>query len=285
MSTRDPGIWFGVEREEYERLPRVNWSTLKWIDLSPAHYQQVLLEETEDTDAMKLGRACHIAVFEPDLFKSRCIRWDGGARRGKDWEALVRAHPDDEILTEHQYDTALAVGRAVRTSAMAAPYVSGGQGEVTVLWNCDGVDCKSRIDFVAELGALVDLKGITRIGGASPETFPFTVRNLKYKAQAAFYRRAYQHATGKLLPYFLVAAEMMAPFAVQVYQLTDAQLEEGEGAFMQLLEVYKGCRARNVWQQYADQVLPLPEPFSSDEGIDDLGIDIGSASVAPAIGF
>lgn len=283
MSTaKDNGVHF-IEREEYERLPRVNWSTLKWMGTSPAHYHQMLLEQAEDTDAMKLGRACHIAVFEPDLFKSRCIRWDGGARRGKDWEALVRAHPNDEILTEHQYDTALAVGRAVRLSAMAMPYVSGGQGEVTVLWEhvagAVKVPCKSRIDFVAEIGALVDLKTVNRIGGASPENFPWTSKNLGYWTQASFYRRAYQHATGKLLPYFIVAVETMAPFATQTYRLKESDLADGEEEYRQLLDTYAGCREHNLWLQYATEVLPLEKPGSGD---DDLAAELG---LAPAIGF
>lgn len=277
----EPGIHF-MPREKYERLPRVNFSTLKLLDISPAHYRQALLTPWEDTDFKKLGRACHIAVYEPERFLSTCVVWRGKVRRGTDWDRFVDEHPNDEILTEHQHETALAVGHAVRNCGMAKPFISGGQGEVTVLWSHAEVDCKSRLDFVAESGALVDLKTVNRVGGAAPEAFGWTCKNMKYATQAAFYRRAYQHATGKLLPYFLVAAETMAPFAVQVYALKPSQLEEGEQHFEQLLDVYKGCRARSSWPAYADEVLPLELPASWGEDEESLVDELG---LTPSIGF
>lgn len=285
MSTKEPGVYF-IEREEYDRQPRVNWSTLKLLDLSPAHYRQALLEAYEDSDFKKLGRACHISTYEPELFKSRCVVWEGKARRGGDWEDFVDRHPDDEILTVHQYETSLAVGRAVRACAMAKPYIEGGKGEVTLLWKSGDVDCKSRLDWVAEIGAIADLKTMNRLGGASPVAFGRTAKNMKYGTQAAFYRRAYESVTGKLLPYFLIAAETMAPYAVQVYQLTDEQLLQGEHHYEQLLTLYRGCRDRNVWQQYSNEVMPLEMPLEwGEDGVEDLGIDIGTASEAPLIGF
>lgn len=292
-ATKEPGVYC-LPRDEYERLPRVNWSTLKWLDTSPAHYQQALLEPYKDTDPKKLGRACHLAVFEPDMFKASCVVWDGDRRAGKEWNAFVDRHPDDEILTKHQYETALAVGRAVRASAQAIPYISGGQGEVTVLWEHTEparlpeqfagfkVQCKSRIDFVSEADALVDLKTVNRVGGAAPRSFGFTCDNMKYCTQAAFYRRAYQQVTGKLLPYFIVAAETMAPYAVQVYRLKEEDLDAGETHFRQLLEQLNGCRTRNFWPSYATEVLPLelPASWSDDDGslVEELGL-------TPAIGF
>lgn len=294
MSTqKENGVHF-IDRAEYDRLPRVNWSTLKWLDFSPAHYQQALLEPYSDTDPKKLGRACHLAVFEPERFKSSCVVWEGGSRRGKEWDAFVDRHPDDEILTPHQYETALAVGRAVRSSAQAIPYISGGQSEVTVLWEHTEparldekfagfkMPCKSRLDFISEADALVDLKTVNRIGGAGPETFPWTCKNMKYKTQAAFYRRAYQHATGKLLPYFIVAVETMAPFVVQTYRVKESDLADGEKHYRQLLEVLHGCNQRRHYPPYATEVLPLelPGDFGDDDGalVEELGL-------MPAVGF
>lgn len=285
MSTpKEPGVYFQVMREEYERLPRVNWSNLKLLDISPAHYRQALLTPWEDSDYKKLGRACHISVYEPEQFQARCVVWRGKVRRGVDWEKFVDEHPDDEILTEHQHETALAVGHAVRSSAMAKPYISGGQGEVTLLWRHGDVDCKSRLDFVAELGALVDLKTVNRQGGAAPEAFGFTCRNLKYVTQAAFYRKAYESVTGKRLPYYLVAAETMAPFAVQCYRIKESDLEEGERHFEELLDTYRACRASSRWPAFSDHVLDLELPARFEEAsVDDLGFSFSSST--PAIGF
>ena len=133
-----------------------------------------------------------------------------------------------------------------------------------------------------EIGALVDLKTVNRVGGAKPEAFGWTCKNLKYTTQAAFYRRAYERATGHLLPYFFVAVETQAPFAVQTYRVTDEQLEYGEAHFKQLLEIYNGCRERSRWPQYSDTVLPLelPAAWGDDDGelVEELGL-------MPSIGF
>jgi hypothetical protein len=291
MSAKENGVHF-IEREEYDRLARVNWSTLKHIGRSPAHYHAALTAPQKDTDPMKLGRAGHLAVFEPEQFRAKCVVFEGKVRRGTDWDAFLERHPDDEILTPTMHASAIALGHAVRNDPVARKYVTGGKGELTVVWDYEApatdkpgfkVQCKSRIDFVAETGAIVDVKSTAN---ASPAAFGRQCWNMEYHAQAAFYRRAYQQATGQLLPYFIVAAEKTAPFAVVVYRIPDEILELGEQRIDELLALYNTCRERSRWPGYAEDVLELtlPKwavPFEDDD-VSSLGLTFGGS---PAIGF
>lgn len=281
---------FAVPRDEYDRMSdRVNWSTLKHMGRSPAHYREALVAGGgEDTDARKRGRVTHLAVFEPERFRAECVVWNDGARRGKAWEAFVDRNPDKEILTEGMYEDAIAASKAARASAMAAPYLSGGKGEVTVLWThvvpelaaLKGyeIQCKGRVDFL-QAGAIVDLKTCR---DASPEAFGKQCAQLESYAQAAFYVDGIKAATGKELPYVLVAVEAAAPFCVQVYRVPDEILRFGRDRYRALLDRLNECKEMSNWPGYADGPVDLTLPKwmapKDSEDVADLGLTFGEAA-------
>lgn len=258
-----------ISRETYDHLEnRVNWSTLKFMAKSPAHYRhQILAPKSGDTDAKKLGRAAHLAVLEPERFRAECALWTGKVRRGKKWDGFVAKNAGRELLRQAEYDYCVALGEAAQSSAMAKPYLAGGKSEQTILWShivppaygLDGyrIDCKARVDFVASVGALVDLK-TTR--NASREGFGKEAANYKYYVQAAIYRDGFKAATGRELPYKLVAVETSRPHVVQVYNVTDEQLESGREQYRALLDRLALCRSTNTWDGYGDGELDLALP-------------------------
>jgi hypothetical protein len=279
-----------MSREQYERQARVNWSTLKALGRSPAHYRHLLLKPREDTPALRLGRCCHLAVLEPERFAAECVRWEGGRRAGKEWEAFRRKHAGAEILTEDEHTQCLAIQAAVRNDATAAKYVSRGQAERTILWTHEApavgglpgysVDCKGRVDFVAEVGALVDLKTCR---DASPDAFGRSAWNFGMHAQAAFYAAGYEAATGVRLPSVLVAVEKDAPHVVQVYRVPDAVLEAGREHCRALLDRLAVCRRDNHWPGFADGeelelMLPRWSGVNEDEDADGFGLVFGDAA-------
>src|SRR5574341_903199 len=72
-----------MTREEYDRIDAVNWTTLKAMRASPKHYRYAAEHATEDTAAMRDGRAVHTAVLEPDRFPLDYAIWAGERRAGK----------------------------------------------------------------------------------------------------------------------------------------------------------------------------------------------------------
>ena len=59
-----------LTRAQYDALVAVNWSSLKHLGRSPAHYQAALKQTFADTDTLRIGRAFHVAALEPQRAES-----------------------------------------------------------------------------------------------------------------------------------------------------------------------------------------------------------------------
>ncbi len=265
---------------EYDALKgRINFSTLKQMARSPAHYKAALAAGVSDRDVLVRGRATHLAVFEPEKFRAECAVYEGKVRRGKEWDAFLERNPDKEHLTEAMHASAVGVAAAVRACPMAAQYlVPRGQFEATVLWKHTvpavealpgyELDCKGRIDALLE-HAIVDLKS-TR--DAAPEAFGRQMIGLHAHAQAAFYSDGVLAATGKRLPYAWIASEASAPYVTQVYEATDEVLELGRRCYREWLDRLNACREINHWPGYAESPMGLVVPkwaIPQDEDIEE----------------
>ena len=272
------GLHAAIARARYDMLDRTNFSWLKLFARSPAHARHALISPPGDTDPKKLGRVVHLAAFEPERFRNAIAVWDGGVRKGKDWEAFKARNEDRELLTENEYAKCMGIQAAVRAHARAMNYLQNGRGEVTLLWTALApergreVPAKSRIDFIAQT-ALVDLK-TTRC--AKKEFFEKQAIALNYHAQFAFYSDAYFALTGERLPYVVVAVDSEDPFNVEVYRVKERVLERGRATYSAWLDQLVYCRENNVWPGYtagAESELDLPE-YMQDVG-DALDLDFG----------
>lgn len=279
-----------VPREAYDRITAVNWSTLKVLGKSPAHYRDALMNKGSDSDARQRGRATHTAVFEFDRYASEYVVWED-RRAGKEWEAFSALNSHREILTAKMNENAVAVSRAVRASGMAAPYVTNGKAEVTLRWEHVSpavpgfeqyrLDCKARLDFVNALG-IADLKTTK---DASPTGFARECARYEYHVQAAWYVDGYEAMTGLRVPYVLVAVEPAAPHVVQVYRVPDELLNEGRARYRQLLDTLNVCRRDSAWPGYATTPIDLhlprwarPLDEGDDENADNLDLVIGTGA-------
>lgn len=255
-----------MSRDEYDLLERLNFSKLKHIGRSPAHFKSNAEGEGEDTDALKRGRATHLALYEPERFEREVVVYRD-RRNSNAWRDFEAANWGREILTVAMYDAAIAMAKAVRESPMAQPYLGPGPVEQTVLWRHEveglpgmpgrSYDCKARLDKILDWGCIVDLKS-TR--DASPERFARQAYDLDYYVQAAWYRDAYQAATGKLLPYALIAVEAAPPWVVQVYRVPDELLERGRERYRDFLARLSLCEREGSWPGYAQAPLDLELP-------------------------
>ena len=283
------GLHAPLHRDDYDAIERVNFSTLKLMAKSPAHYRHGLITPPEDTDPKKLGRAVHLAALEPERFRTAIAVWEGGTRRGKDWDKFREQHPGCELLTENEYAKCIAIQNAVRNDARAMRYLSIGRGEVTLLWTLDGgagvnayrIHCKGRIDFDAQ-DAIVDLK-TTRDG--SQDGFGRQSYGLNYHTQACWYTDGYAHATGLRKPYVIVSVENEEPHVVTVYRVPDRYLAMGQEQYWQWLSTLAFCRENSRWPGYAETELDLEfPPWATGEDEDLVGEGLTSGGVALAGG-
>lgn len=266
----DPGngIHQNIPFEKYLQINRLNNSDLTHIGVSPAHYDHNQTEKRKDTKALRRGRAVSLAIFEPEKFRSSFAVYED-RKAGKEWDKFKAAMgPDVEILKPDEHADVKAIAAAVKASAMAAPYITGGQGEVSICWNqktpaiagIEGYDilCKGRLDFVpANVFALADVKTCR---SAEPEAFGRQAFQLGYHVAGAWYQNAWKILTGELRPFFLIAVEATAPWVVQVFRMPDVLLELGRRTYSERLDRLVHCRKESRWPGYAESVMELPCP-------------------------
>jgi hypothetical protein len=273
--------------DSYRQIQAVNWTSLKYLrDGSPAHYKYRLDHQREDKPHLAIGRALHVAVFEPDRFALDFAVYDGptkgeGSRKAK-W-AFEEANAHRTVLDLDDYELTLAMRDAVRAHPLVAPYLECGVAEESVLFRdpISGLDCKSRLDWVSlSKPGIVDLKSTI---SSEARRFASMAARFGYHCQGAMYQRGYQVATGETLPFILVAVEKEPPFDVAVFRcFDDDALYAGGEELNELLERVAECRAADHWpgRYETEQALDLPKwVFPDDEDIAD-GIDFGKEEAA-----
>ncbi len=244
------------DRAAYDATPGENWSRVKLLEKSPAHYRQGF---GDDSSGFALGTAAHMAILEPERFLAEYVVFTGKVRNGKVWDAFEQAAIDagKSVLNQKEYNNTLAIRDAVRGNAKAMEYLSGGEPEVTLTWKLGDFSCKGRADYRGI--AIADLKSTK---DCSPRKFGRACLEYGYFGQAAWYSDGNFLATGKRLPFRIIAVESSPPHLVTVYRVTDEQLAYGREQYLSLLGKLDYCRKNNFWGGYTEEDeldLVMPE--------------------------
>lgn len=265
MSSTDDTPGKVMTYAEYAKIPAVNWSTLKHMRDSPAHYLAARRRPVQpDTDALTLGRVTHMALFEPHLLETVAI-WTGGARRGKAWDAWRDEHAGQDIIRERDLEPIRAMAEAVRAHPIAGPLLAGGgRGEQTLTWTDtrSKIACKARLDWLSDAGDLVDLKTAADL---DPRSFARAVHRYGYHGQLAHYRAACLHSGMTVHRALIIGVEKRAPWDVMVYQLDrgapEGALYVGEQVRRELLDRLAECIETDSWPgRGGDSIQPLLLP-------------------------
>src|SRR5690349_11438930 len=124
-----------MSREEYDALKRTNFSRLKLLAKSPAHYLHGFGPESAP---MRLGTAAHAATLEPAKFASGFVVYKK-RRQSKEWDAFEAAaeRAGQTVLTEAEHVEAVAMAAAIRNHPVASRLLSGGNAEVSLTWDIE----------------------------------------------------------------------------------------------------------------------------------------------------
>src|SRR6266852_4683493 len=165
MNFIEDGLYQDMSWEDYDAIDRARLSHLREFKKSPAHFRWRTQQPREETDALTLGSATHRSILEPEKYRNRYAIWDGPVRAGNKWKIFeAQALGLNKIsLTEKMHEEAQTLSNAVRNNPDAAPFLASGKGELSLLWtsppsNGQGFECKSRIDFLSDKGAIIDVK-------------------------------------------------------------------------------------------------------------------------------
>lgn len=262
-------ILTNLPREEYENIQAVNYSVLKYFDKSAAHAKEEMLHPKEPTKAMEIGNAIHLAILEPERFKSEYIlapQIDRRTKEGKaDWARFEAENPGKSYLKPDEWQNCLDIIQAIKENAVASEILYGkGANEISVVWKDaeTGLVCKGRLDrFTQYLGwsVVIDIK---TTASAVEAVFASQVARMNYHLQAAFYLDGLNTVSQSEAErrYLILAIEKERPFGMRLFELDNEAIEEGRYKYRSFLKMYKQCIETNVWPGYPAEIKSLSLP-------------------------
>lgn len=289
IPARPVGVYADVPFEEYLRWDAVSQSGLGELLRSPAHMKASIESlDVSDSDALRIGRAVHCAVLEPDAFAGSArfgVLPDGTDFRttaGKALRDKIKASGATAIK-QPEYDKVCAMRDALFAHSAAGKLLkSDGPTELSLVWvdEATGVLCKARHDKHAASiggGVILDVKSTV---DASAEEFAKSVYNFGYHRQGAFYLRGASALDLPVAHYAILAVEKEAPYAVAVFRLMEAALDAGDDEVGALLARYKRCEERGEWPAYPSTVQDLALPDWAWAKTDRLTVELAKEASA-----
>jgi len=253
---------------EYHADPAVSASHLHAVAKSPQAYWARYINPdrpvVEPTAAMRFGSLTHCAVLEPDdLLQRYGVAPDRRTKAGKE-TAEQMTQQGIEPVSQADLATALAIAAAVRNHPIAAELLATGKAEQSFWWNdpLNNLRCKCRPDWLSNT-TVVDLKTTT---DASPSGFARSVAAYRYHVQAAHY----MSGLFGVERFVFIAVEKTYPFAVGVYELDDAAMDEGHTLRHRDMHRIHTCRSSARWPGFTDDsitTLSLPRWAFNDGSI------------------
>lgn len=247
--------------EDYAKLDAINWTRLRRLrDGSPYHYRYFEEHDGGDADILRLGRAAHAMLLEPETVEAAFTVFTGKVRNGKVWDAFEAEHADKTILTVSQWEQAVAFAKAIRKHPVAVSYLDG-DAEKTLTWTdaATGLPCKCRVDLLSRrFGSVVDIKTMARI---EERTVRNAIHRYGLNCQLAHYRNGVI-ARGHLVDprCVIIAVEKSPPYDVGVFPLDAESIEKGTDEVAGLLGRVKECIENNAWpgRYPAETTMGLP---------------------------
>lgn len=227
-----------------------------------AHAMHAFQGDDEETLAKRLGTAGHALTFGKPL-----AVWDVPAKNGrgiakrdprsKAWQEFQVVNASRPIVSVKEHAIALRIRDALHGHHLASRLLFGPGMiyERTIIWSELGRARQSTPDARGP-SHLVELK-TTR--SAHPFRFARDVEAMAYHAQLADQRAAIAYEQGGRAPreVYIVAVESARPHVVQVYELTNGDLELGDRLRLAWLEKLQLYEATNLWGGYAPGAIPL----------------------------
>ncbi len=251
-----------MTEQEYRAAAGINKSTLWEMRKSPAHYKYFLEHPTEDTPALRFGRALHAAVLTPTAYK-RDFRIapdvDKRTKAGREtylaWKAALPAGAEE--ISAEEARTVADMVKAIRHHKTAMQLLRGTRREVPLFWKDTdtGLPCKCRIDALSSSIA-VDLK---TTADASSRAFQRDAFKYGYHVQAAHYLDGIAAVKKKKPEWYFIAVEKAPPHAVHIFTASEQFIEYGEYMRGELMEAVRRCTASDTWAGYTVDNLDAPE--------------------------
>lgn len=234
---------------EYRSVNAWSNSDLSMMINSPALIEWSRNAPSDVSESVDLGTYVHCALLEPDVFSADYVKipeFDGRTNAGKAAKESFKENVGQgKILLEHEtYQSVIDMRDSVLAHPVARKLLtSPGQSEVSIFGEIQGLKVKCRPDRIPDPSSfgghhiLVDVKKTADI-----DKFIYSVRDLGYHRQNAFYSDIYFQLTGHRPRFvFVVVGEKrsIGRHPVRVWELPQEVVEIGR---MQYLDGLDKCK-------------------------------------------
>jgi exodeoxyribonuclease VIII len=233
----EPGVYTDLSDTEYRRLDAVSRSDLlNWAYPS---------DKPIDPITATVGTAFHAIMLEPQHFKTRYAVGPDVKRNTKEGKAIyaeadAKATEDGlQLIPHREFRLLREMADTVKNHPQLGPLrrsIAEGKSraEITVVWDCQGVRLKARLDQVTSK-AIVDWKST---GCMDPDQFAESCIKYRYHVQHAMYQDAWQAATGEALPFVFVAVTKRPPFTAWPHRIEQVHVDHGRELYQTLVGLY-----------------------------------------------
>jgi len=233
--------------DDYLKIPGINWSVLKHILTSPAHYRAAAnAEKRAPSAAMRVGSLADALVFGTDAAQYVYSVYDDyRTKAAQEWRREQEA-AGRVVVSQAEWDTASRIAQAVALDPHAHRILDGALYQVSLAWTDakTGIACKGLAD-VAAPGRLYDLKTARTI---APRAFLRQAGQLGYLGQLGFYAHGIEALTGDRPDEVgWIVVENAAPYDVGVITLPPEIVAVAMTYARQALDTLAECIAANRW--------------------------------------
>ena len=248
----NPGVYLDMPGSEFAAIPALSASFLRdMLATTPAKAKALKEQGRPDSPAKSFGRQLHCCVLEPERFEREIavmpeFKGKGARSLQAEWELrnAGRIQVKPKVLEQ-----LLAMRDAVMKHPKAREmFAANGANEVSAVWDDPlGMRCKVRWDRIYSEWNLsqLDLKS-TR--NAEEGFFRYDVKQYGYDVEACLYSRALDVLHGAMhRPFYFIACEKIAPFRVEIYELTRSERILGNQRMEVAMRAYAESVRSGIW--------------------------------------
>lgn len=201
-------------------------SSLKKLLQSPKAYQASLVEEQEETKALREGKLIHLLLLEPHKENDLNIV-EVKTRTAKAYKDAAKEYGSENTFTAVEIAVAKKVAKAVKECPEAWNMIYGAATEVPAIGSIMGLPFRAKADILHKDTRIVDLKTTADI-----YKFKYNAYNFGYDAQAAIYT----HLFGLKEFTFLVVDK--SSYDVGIFTTTEDFINSGRKKVAEAIATY-----------------------------------------------
>lgn len=266
----EPGV-YDIPDADYHQDPvpggSLSTSGAKLLLDCPARFRHAADHGSGHKDEFDFGTAAHKYVLGtgPDIVVVDAENWKTKAAQ----ETKKAAHAEGKVpLLAHDLHTVRAMAKAIEEHPIAGKLFAPGTGdaEQSLFWfdNEFEVWRRARLDWlprnISSAGRLIipDYKTAARV---DQESISKAIYNFRYYMQGVWYSDAVQAlGLADRTLFTFVFQEKQPPYLVTVVELGGLFLRLGRDDNREALEIYRDCRAADVWPGYSDDIELIEPP-------------------------